>query len=186
MTKEIRSERFALLFTQLIPASLKGDCGNLCKPRVDTTSCGIWLESTLFVLYAVNRFNFESELFSIVTRQIVSRKRSLRKFYASLIANETSQRSGKINSRELAFHWQNAKINSHENKWVYSLYKNDKNRFNQMPLKWATSWENLYMPNAKNKGADQPAYPCSLISTFVVCCQDSIIPLLAIAEISRL
>ena len=30
----------------------------------------------------------------------------------------------------------------------------------------------IYM---NNKGADQPAHPCSLISTFVVCCLDSII-----------
>ena len=34
---------------------------------------------------------------------------------------------------------------------------------------WATSWENLFMPYMNNKGADQPAHPCSLISTFVVC-----------------
>ena len=40
------------------------------------------------------------------------------------------------------------------------------------------------MPFA-NKGADQPAHPRSLISTFVVHCLDSILPLLAIAEISR-
>ena len=33
---------------------------------------------------------------------------------------------------------------------------------------------------------DQPTHPCSLISTFIVCYLDSIIPLLAIAEISRL
>ena len=42
------------------------------------------------------------------------------------------------------------------------------------------------MPYANNKDADQPAQPAhprSLISTFVVCCLDSIIPLLAIAEI---
>ena len=42
------------------------------------------------------------------------------------------------------------------------------------------------MPYANNKGADQPAHPRSLISAFVVRCLDSIIPLLAIAEISRL
>ena len=41
------------------------------------------------------------------------------------------------------------------------------------------------MPYANNKGADQPAHLCSLISAFVVRCLDSIIPLLAIAEISR-
>ena len=35
-----------------------------------------------------------------------------------------------------------------------------------------------------NKDAVQPAHQCSLISTFVVHCMGSIIPLLAIAEIS--
>ena len=42
------------------------------------------------------------------------------------------------------------------------------------------------MPHANNKGADQPAHPCGLISAFVVPCIGSIISLLAIAEISRL
>ena len=51
---------------------------------------------------------------------------------------------------------------------------------------WASSVELLFMPYANNKGADQPAHPCSLVSAFVVCCLDSIIPLLAIAEISRI
>ena len=50
---------------------------------------------------------------------------------------------------------------------------------------WAISWENLFMPYANNKGADQPAYPQSLISAFVVRCLGSTIPLLAIAKISR-
>ena len=36
------------------------------------------------------------------------------------------------------------------------------------------------MPYANNKGADQPAYPCSLIRTFVVRCLDSIISLVSI------
>ena len=40
------------------------------------------------------------------------------------------------------------------------------------------------MPYANNKGVDQP--PRSLISTFVVCCLDSIMPLVSISEISRL
>ena len=40
---------------------------------------------------------------------------------------------------------------------------------------WASSWENLFLPVANNKGADQPAHPCSLISTFVAHCLDSII-----------
>ena len=42
------------------------------------------------------------------------------------------------------------------------------------------------MPYANNKGADQPSHPHSLISAFVVRCLDSMIPVLAIAEISRL
>ena len=42
------------------------------------------------------------------------------------------------------------------------------------------------MPYANTKGADQPAHSRSLTSTFVVRCLDSIIPLIAIAEISRL
>ena len=44
----------------------------------------------------------------------------------------------------------------------------------------------MFMPYANSRGADQPAHPRSLISAFVVRCLDSIIPLLAIAEISRL
>ena len=43
-----------------------------------------------------------------------------------------------------------------------------------------------FIPYANNKGADQPAHSCSLISTFVVHCLDSIIPILAIPKISRL
>ena len=39
---------------------------------------------------------------------------------------------------------------------------------------WATSWENLFMPYANNKGADQPVHPRSLISTFIICCLDSL------------
>ena len=41
------------------------------------------------------------------------------------------------------------------------------------------------MPYANNKGADQPAHPRSLISAFVVRCQDRMIPLVYISEISR-
>ena len=50
---------------------------------------------------------------------------------------------------------------------------------------WATSWENLLLPYANNKAAVQPVHPHSLISSFVVRCLDNVIPLLAIAEISR-
>ena len=39
---------------------------------------------------------------------------------------------------------------------------------------WAPSWENLLLPYANNKGADQPAHPRSVISAFVICCLDSI------------
>ena len=46
-------------------------------------------------------------------------------------------------------------------------------------FKWATSWENLFLPYANNKDADQPAHGRSLISAFVVHCLDSIIPILA-------
>ena len=41
------------------------------------------------------------------------------------------------------------------------------------------------MPWANNKGADQPAHPRSLISAFIVHCQDRMIPLVYISEISR-
>ena len=50
----------------------------------------------------------------------------------------------------------------------------------------ATSWENLFMPYANNKGADQPAHPHSLIRTFVVCFLDSIKSLVSISEIASL
>ena len=58
---------------------------------------------------------------------------------------------------------------------------------------WAMSWENLLVPYVNNnvpyvnnKGADQPAHPHSLISVFVVCCLDSLIPKLAKYKNSRL
>ena len=41
------------------------------------------------------------------------------------------------------------------------------------------------MPYANNKGADQPVHPCSLISTFVVRCLDSMICILALSKCSR-
>ena len=39
---------------------------------------------------------------------------------------------------------------------------------------------------ANNKGADQPAHPRSLISTFVVRCLGSIMAVVSISEISSL
>ena len=41
-------------------------------------------------------------------------------------------------------------------------------------------------PYANNKGADQPAHPRSLISTFIVRYLDSIVPILAKSKISSL
>ena len=41
-----------------------------------------------------------------------------------------------------------------------------------------------FFPYANNKGTDQPTHPRSLISAFVVRCQDSMVPLRAVAEIS--
>ena len=46
--------------------------------------------------------------------------------------------------------------------------------------------KNMFLPYANNKGADQPANPRSLISTFVVHYVDSIIPLVSIPQISSL
>ena len=48
------------------------------------------------------------------------------------------------------------------------------------------SRENLILQYAYNRGADQLAHPCSLISTFVVRYLDSIICILAKSKISRL
>ena len=42
------------------------------------------------------------------------------------------------------------------------------------------------MPYANNKGTDQPAHPCSLISAFVVRNLDTIVPTLAKSKVSRL
>ena len=42
------------------------------------------------------------------------------------------------------------------------------------------------MSYANNKGADQPAHPLSLISTFVVRCLDSMMCILALSKVSRL
>ena len=44
---------------------------------------------------------------------------------------------------------------------------------------WAASWQNLVLPYANNKGADQPAHSRCLISAFVVRCLDSVIPLVS-------
>ena len=72
-------------------------------------------------------------------------------------------------------------------KWKIRQYINlTLSCFNDKVYEWVTSWENLFLQYANNKGATQPAHPCSLTSTFVVCCLDSIIPLVFISEISSL
>ena len=42
------------------------------------------------------------------------------------------------------------------------------------------------MSYANNEGADQPALPCSLISTFIVHCLDSLMSLVSVAKLSGL
>ena len=61
--------------------------------------------------------------------------------------------------------------------------------FERWPFKfikqiWAGTQENLSSVFAKNKGADQPAHPRRLISTFVICFFESIICTLNTGEIS--
>ena len=44
----------------------------------------------------------------------------------------------------------------------------------------------MFLPYVNNKNADQPAHPSSLISAFVVHCQDSMISKRAKSKLSRL
>ena len=76
----------------------------------------------------------------------------------------------KIYNCKIVYHGQNMKINCHENKQVYSIRIEP----------------HLFLPYTNNKGADQPAHPRSLVSTFVVRCLDSIISILIKPKISRL
>ena len=39
----------------------------------------------------------------------------------------------------------------------------------------ASMQENLTLLHVKNKGADQPAHPCNLVSAFVIPCMESIV-----------
>ena len=50
---------------------------------------------------------------------------------------------------------------------------------------WPGHAKTCLMPYANNKGADQPAHPRSLISTFIVRCVDRMIYILAISKITR-
>ena len=49
---------------------------------------------------------------------------------------------------------------------------------------WALTRENLNLLYANNKRADQPAHPRSLITAFVILCQDSIIANQAACKVS--
>ena len=53
-------------------------------------------------------------------------------------------------------------------------------------IKWASSRENQILLHAKNKGADQPAHLCSLISTFVIRSLPNTMAKLATCKISKL
>ena len=48
------------------------------------------------------------------------------------------------------------------------------------------SCEEIFFDHANHEGSDSPAHSCSLISSFVFCCLDSIISILAESKISRL
>ena len=50
--------------------------------------------------------------------------------------------------------------------------------------KCVSTRENYLQGFVNNKGADQPAHPCSLISTFVICLMESIISTLDTSEFS--
>ena len=54
------------------------------------------------------------------------------------------------------------------------------------PEQLGASHEKTCYAISNNKGAAQPAHPCSLISAFVIRCLDSIIPLVSDSEISSL
>ena len=68
---------------------------------------------------------------------------------------------------------------SFPNRWSFSYLKFTKYVTNIIDEPTIIDEENLFMPYANNKGADQPAHPRSLISAFVVRCLDSIIHTLA-------
>ena len=42
------------------------------------------------------------------------------------------------------------------------------------------------MSYANNKGADQPAHPCSLICAFIISCLDTVMSLVSVTKISSL
>ena len=73
--------------------------------------------------------------------------------------------------------------------WIKRILDpNNKNILNEIylhRLKEPGQAKTCLMPYANSKGADKPAHPRSLISTFVVRCLDSMISILAISKVSR-
>ena len=69
--------------------------------------------------------------------------------------------------------------------FVLSMFKRKNNNIKQKEAAIRTHRRLICSPYANNKGADQPAHPRSLISAIVVHCQNRMIPLLYVSEISR-
>ena len=71
--------------------------------------------------YIVNLFYFASDLFSLYSQgRNFHENKSLQKFYSIIKANETYNNIAKLYRHEMKFHQQNMKINSCENKKLYS------------------------------------------------------------------
>ena len=79
------------------------------------------------------------------------------------------------------FSWNLWHIYTHSWKYLCSCFYSFVCSSNFHFFIWATSRENLFLPYANNKGADQP-----LISAFVIHCLDSIISVVSICKISSL
>ena len=77
-------------------------------------------------------------------------------------------------------------VNFQSQWWKPTYRKRSTGQVGRMWLNSAASWENLLMTYVNNKGADQPAHPCSLINAFVVRCLDCMIALVSISETSSL
>ena len=67
---------------------------------------------------------------------------------------------------------------------ILTFYDNIKLADIEVHLNLSQAIRKCLMPYANNKGADQPAHPRCLISAFAIRCQDRIIPLVYISEIS--
>ena len=79
---------------------------------------------------------------------------------------------------------------SYNSVWIIILHDNQNSHLVVLYVPWLNDTYNNLTATKKtslvicnNKGPDQPAHPCSLISNFVVCCLRRIIPRLASCEI---